>query len=440
MGKGSMKLLTSVGILVMLALSWYMLFSSKKEEALTYFKYLETAREKRADKLYDEALDQYMLALAEQDTVELRDEIAATYKEQGNFYTYEDFCNELILAYPYESIGYEHLANYYKESDALYACFTTINTAKKRGVSSEVLSKIVEELKYAYEETYISYLETGYFYAGLCPVMKSNGKWGYVNVYGKTAIPCTYSFVGPFSPDGLALITETEGGNFLIDTTGRSKVADPIERKIEFCYPLIYNKMVVKYDGKYHYCDKDFSLLFGGYDYAGSFSSGVAPVLQNGVWSLIDEKGNPVPNTEFEDIKMDDKGIAFRNNVAFAKRNGKYILIDPTGKQVGTGEWDDADAFNSAQPAAVKSGSLWGFVNASGEIVLDYQYENAKSFANDLAAVTQNGRWGYIDVAEYKVQIECKYLDAKDFSEAGSAFVFNGEDWTMIKLYRLNKD
>ena len=118
---------------------------------------------------------------------------------------------------------------------------------------------------------------------------------------------------------------------------------------------------------------------------------------------------------------------------------GRYILVDGSGKQIGSLEFEDATLFMGEQPAAVKIGGKWQFINKDGKLVSDKSYEGAKSFLNGLAAVCINGKWGFVDEAE-NVVIEPKFQDASYFNEKGSCFVKMNDKWQLLKLYRLNRE
>ena len=77
----------------------------------------------------------------------------------------------------------------------------------------------------------------------------------------------------------------------------------------------------------------------------------------------------------------------------------------------------------------------WGFVDASGKQVIEPEYEDARSFANGVAAVKKNGKWGYIDKNNEMV-IENIFSDARDFNDAGNALVEDCGTWQMLKLLR----
>ena len=74
----------------------------------------------------------------------------------------------------------------------------------------------------------------------------------------------------------------------------------------------------------------------------------------------------------------------------------------------------------------------WGFADTDGTIVIDCQFEDAKSFGQHLAAVKQDGKWGYID-QKGNVVIPCIYEDADSFQN-GHAFVKTEAGWVEISL------
>ena len=68
---------------------------------------------------------------------------------------------------------------------------------------------------------------------------------------------------------------------------------------------------------------------------------------------------------------------------------------------------------------------------------IEAQYEDARSFSNGLAAVKVNGLWGFIDLSGEMV-IEPAFLDAKDFTTQGTVYVLTGDEWELLILYKYN--
>ena len=69
-------------------------------------------------------------------------------------------------------------------------------------------------------------------------------------------------------------------------------------------------------------------------------------------------------------------------------------------------------------------GGRWGFVNKSGETVINPQFDRAEIFAEGLAPVKM-GRWGFVDPAG-KVAINPQFDRADGFSEGLASVKLGG--------------
>ncbi|ROR28678.1 WG repeat protein [Mobilisporobacter senegalensis] len=432
------KELTILGIVVLFGMSWYSLFNNSKAAQTEYDNYIKTARMKAEMEIVTDAEENYMKALNLHESIELRSEIAEFYRDSNQEYALEDWSEGMITKYPYEPEGYEFLAFYYKGEEQYYDCYTILNQAKKRRVSSKTLDSLDNELAYAYEIEWANYTDKTVFSSGYCAVASESGKWGYINTAGITAVPYGYRAGKPFTASGFAPVQSEKGEYFLINSQGDKKYVDVEKKNIQDCGPLSEDRMAVLIDGRYQYADIEFKKLFGDYDYAGTFLNGVAAVKENNRWSIIDKDGKQIGTDTYEDIKLDGRGYAFQNGVAFVKKNGAYSLIDTTGKPVGENTWEDAHVFGSDMTSVKKNGK-WGYIDKTGEIVIEPQYENARTFSNELAAVSINGKWGYINTGN-KVVIEPVFNEAEEFTTSGSAFIKDDIGWKLLKLYRLNKE
>lgn len=156
------------------------------------------------------------------------------------------------------------------------------------------------------------------------------------------------------------------------------------------------------------------------------------PVKSGDQWGYINKKGEYVINPQFEAADF------FRDGLALVKSsNGKVGFINKNGEYVIPAEYKDATHFadglafvvsDGGYPTCInKSGktkfqlkqakyvsnfaeglacfvakdeegkSKVGFVNKSGEVVINPQFDNAELFSEGLAAVKQGDRWGFID-------------------------------------------
>ena len=82
----------------------------------------------------------------------------------------------------------------------------------------------------------------------------------------------------------------------------------------------------------------------------------------------------------------------------------------------------------------VVAGGRYGFIDGSGKIVIQPQFEQASGFSEGLAAVQMGGKWGYID-PRGRLAISPQFDLADPFSDNGLAVVGLGG-----KLGYLRKD
>ena len=124
------------------------------------------------------------------------------------------------------------------------------------------------------------------------------------------------------------------------------------------------------------------------------------------------------------------------------RSDGTFYLFDKKGKRVVDTPFDDAVPFNATGSAAVSIDGKWGFVDSEGEVVVEAQFDEARSFANGLAAVRTGDLWGYAD-ASGKVVIEPAFGAASDFASDGVVLVASltkddepSQVWNWLSLIR----
>ena len=430
------RMLAILGAIALVLVSWYTLINSATSQSKQYQTYLETARYKGANGMFHDAERQYQAALGMRDTLELQLELAQLYKDYEYTEKYVGQCTVIAREYPHNPQGYEMLVEYYRSKNDYASCQYQFSNANKRGVTSQMLEDAYNEMKYYYNMDGRGYTAVGPYSGGVMAVERNQSQWGYVNAKCSTVLSFDYKTPGLFNPDGLAAVQKADGTFVMIDQTGSVKHVDVEKKPIEACGMLYDGLMAVKYNGKYHYCNADFlDQNLGEYDEASVFFNGFAAVRNGDKWFFIDKSGKAVFDQQFDDIKLDSKGLTFRNGVAFVKKDGKYILINTSGQQVGNTAWDDVRAFESDQPAAVCLNGMWGFVSADGNMVTEYVHYDAQSFVNGFAAVCNDKRWGYIIAEDYSLKIDYKFEKAMSFTEQGTAFVFERDVWSLLKIY-----
>lgn len=432
------RFLMPIVMIALIVASWFLLVQEVSKNDELYNTCLAEARDWAKDGITKYAIEKYEEALDLRSSPELYEEVALYYKAQDRKLDYLSWCELYIEEYPKEVGAYELLLDAYIQDQDYEDCYDLLEMAQKRNLKSETLDRMADEIAYEFKLELGSYDNVGIYSNNYCAV-NSDGRWGFVDRYGKLRVSTRYVQTGAYTQSAIVSVVNSEGEAYFIDKSG-AKVKVSSEKYESFGLVSGGKIAAKKTDGKYIYLDESCQALFGNYDYASTFNGGVAAVKTGDRWQLIDDQGNAITSQNYVDVILDEKQIAQRNGRIFAaKSEGQYIMLDNTGKQVGSLTFEDAKLFNGSAPAAVKIGGKWCFVDVDGKLISDKKYDDARSFANGMAAVCVDGKWGFVDESE-TIVIELQFDGAKDFNEKGSCFVQVNEKWKLLKLYRLNRE
>lgn len=430
--------LVPIGMVVLMVFSWFSLVKDTLSTENQYDTYLKKARENAEKGLTKYAAENYAQALSIHSSPEIYAEVAAYYKSQNRIGDYESWSEGFFELYPTEPMAYDCIIDAYLMQQGYEDVYEILDVAEKRNITSEYIDKVREDLMYVYRFDYNTYENVGIYSNNFSPVMEK-GYWGFVNRYGDFRIATKYLEVGYFTASNFCPVVNQNGDSYFIDKEGNKvKVSD--EPYLKFGSLVEGKTAAQKEDGRFTYLDEDLKPLFGDYEYAGTFNCGIAAVKEGNGWQLIKDNGEILGNQYYLDVKLDEKQIACRKDRLFVSvSEGKYILINNKGKQIGNQEYEDANVFLADGIASVKIDGQWCFIDENGKRISDHTYENARPFSNGLAAVCIDGKWGFVDQDE-NIVIEPEFYDSKDFNELGSCFVKTGDEWQLLRLYRLNRD
>ncbi|MGB7442053.1 MAG: WG repeat-containing protein [Coleofasciculaceae cyanobacterium] len=79
----------------------------------------------------------------------------------------------------------------------------------------------------------------------------------------------------------------------------------------------------------------------------------------------------------------------------------------------------------------LKLDKKWGYIDETGEMIIDPQFGWADGFSSGLASVRMSGKWGYID-SKGGIAIQPHFDGVEPFSADGIAAVKTGEKWGYI--------
>ncbi len=95
-------------------------------------------------------------------------------------------------------------------------------------------------------------------------------------------------------------------------------------------------------------------------------------------------------------MKSMDEVWGLSEGLAAVKKDGKEGFIDKTGQVVIDLEYDWAIIFSEGLAKVEKDGKQ-GFIDKTGQVVIDLEYDWVYSFSEGLAAVKKDGEYFFID-------------------------------------------
>lgn len=134
------------------------------------------------------------------------------------------------------------------------------------------------------------------------------------------------------------------------------------------------------------YCDwYKKSVIFTQFEEAGLFYNGLAIVRDNGLYGVINPRGQYVVECKYSKIYPFSEGYA-----AVLSKDNKIGFIDSYGEEVVPCkyEFDKYDKYRFSEGrAAVESGGLYGYVDVKGNVAIDFQFSTARDFQDGFAIV-----------------------------------------------------
>lgn len=263
--------------------------------------------------------------------------------------------------------------------DMEYIPYTTSIPSDTLIIMDSKFKKVAEVKGVSIED---EYNDMGAYQEGLIKVKANNGLFGFVNGKGEWVIEPVYQDVNSFE-SGVAAV-EIDGLWGGIDTNGNI-VIEP------------------KYLSDFRYIgDGDIALVEGDEDK---------------FW-YIDKAGNRINDIDYSPLECQ---YFYSDGLAYVKdaKTGLYGFVDKTGKYVLEPQFVSAKWFENGLAAVsqiVDGKELYGCINQKGELVIDYQFEALSTFTeNGLAAAEQEGKWGFVDKSGNWI-VEPIYKSVRNYS------------------------
>lgn len=428
-------------LVILIAVGWISQLTGAVGKEQERSSYLKQAAQYFEQELYQKAIECYNGALGLKESLKTRVGWLQAYKEAYldeaiSLAEYTGALSEMCARYPDEVGNWEELLSIYVEQGDMNSAYDSYKDCDEAGATSEVIRDFANKILYSYNVTGRSCTDYIYNTNGSFTVFDGE-RWGVLDASGSTSYGYDYDYISPYGENGYALFT-TEKGQRLMDKEGviQAKIATKLEKTGAYSQGLL---PICTENGQWSYldCASD-TVALGAYEDASNFTDGVAAVCKNGVWTLINTKGEAVCGTSFTDVKLHGNRDYFYDGVMIAAVNGVYGMYDANGKALHSFAAQDMDIYMGGDVAYCDSNGKWGYVSAKGTVTLEAQYDGAKSFSNGIAAVSNGETWGFIDTAGVLV-IDYRFIDADYFTSVGTCMVSAADSqYNLLKLKFFN--
>ena len=410
--------------------------SSLSKENAEYNNHIADARDYTERGLYQLAISEYEKALSLKDSEEVRTTLLEVY--QLRFEEDEDILDDYVKAavdaadhFPNNQDFYIKAITLSVDDGSYYQANKYVEKAKAAGLESEELKKLELSVAYGFETNWNSFSMVRP-YSNSYYAVQNGDMWGYVTATGSSTSNKGVDKAFSVGDKGKRLQVMDERVVLIDD----KKVVHGIFSVMpEAAGILSEEKICIKTDGKYGYYSEHGDHLFGGYEKAGAFKDGVAPVKTEEGMYFIDAQGNKASDTVYKDIAMNGNGVWRVHDCMLADTGNGYQIFDAENKAVEGFSADEVDVLTEDGIFAFKKNGQWGFANLKGEVVIEPSFKKAMSFSNGLAAVSNGDKWGFIN-KEGELGIDYQFMAADYFNDASSCFVeTESNNWQIITLH-----
>jgi Tol biopolymer transport system component len=269
---------------------------------------------------------------------------------------------------------------------------------------------------------------TGNFQGSELAVIEVDGSFGYLARTGQMVIPPSFARAFPFS-DGHAFVCPQGQTLFgIVDSSGKITVEPKFQNGTMFKEGLAYvvddqgqglvdsqGNWVLKLDlkpaqtpvvsdGLIHVVTASGTTYYDlkGQEFltvpamCGPFSKNLAVAQDrtSGLFGYIDRQGSWVIPALYKDAKSFSEELA-----AVQTEPNRWNFIDPSGSIVIQNVILDPEQshFREGRCAVQKDG-LWGFMDSSGKVVVDYQFHQVRPFDEGLAQVFKTNYYGFVNL------------------------------------------
>lgn len=251
----------------------------------------------------------------------------------------------------------------------------------------------------------------------LYPIGDKNGNGGYINCKGDVIVKPQFVGTREFY-DGVGVIHTREGDGF-VDLEGKITIFEGTEL---FSYKFSEGLAFGLSKGVLGFIDKsgNVAIKLPQYGEVLSFSEGLGVIPINGKYYFMDKQGNIVIERGFDGVEGAE---GFVGGMATVVVDEKWAVINRSGGYVIKPQ-DELISHPSDGLVNMQCGDTWVYVDKTGKSVLKVRYGYAGDFVEGLAKIEVNGKWGYMDKTG-KIAISPQFDEVQEFSEGLAAVEVN---------------
>lgn len=377
----------------MICISWPCALENSGQADKEFAEYFQKAQINEQNQAYITAAEWYAKA------AEVKPDEEVLLLAAENFLRCEEknmFLKYCRMAAEYEEAGdrpWLMLGQYYLDSgDAGKA--SDILSGVPETSRTEAVDELLTKVNCSFHKGYKKFSDAKPFYSGYCAVSDGNC-WGLADEDGDWVILPEYDDMGAFSTTEEIVPVSRDGRWFFVNEEEQVKYA-PSE-KYTWLGAMESGLAPFCCEGKYGYTDTEYSEKTEKYDYAGSFSEGVAAVEKDGKWALINDSLRNVTGYDYDEISVDRYGFCVRNGRITAVRNGETVYLDTSGSELN----DEKNLTCGLAP--VSCGEFQGYEDKNGDTVIEAFFEEVTEFnENGRALVKEDGWWKIITLDVFR--------------------------------------
>lgn len=411
---------------------WGKFIYSQANATARFERQWQQAEELYEKKIPDEALEAYLSCLSmEPKNQKVLQRVSELYLQLKQYEKARKTCETLETVFP------GNADNLLLWADAFLAenRYADAVSVLAKG-DAELLQEKLREIKGQYVLSYVP-ISSFQDWCGagaqmVASVITEAGTAAIYTASGRRLFGGELSWAGGPSEDGSLFPVCQEGQFLFADAEGNRRLVP--EQLVASLGPMVSGHAPVSLDGAFGYMDTELHLQEMNYAKTYAFQEEYALAQQDGGWVLLDSNLQVVRSCPFSSVVEDPYGFSSTYGIIIGSNNGLWSLYGPDGEALSSFAAEEIRLPQERNGLlAFRQGSLWGFADQRGNVVIPPSFADAKSFSEGYAAVRIGDKWGYIDDSGTPV-IDPVFDEAGPISKEGTAFVRNSAGVNLLKL------